>query len=249
MNEIIERIYQTRTVLGQSGQAHKLKAAIDPREGRFLYETIDSDPQIINTLEVGCAYGLSSLHICAALKKRPEASHVIIDPCQHTNFDGVGIKNLKEAGINFFHLLEMISEVALPSLIEEKEGKIDLIFVDGWHTFDHTLLDCFYATRLLRKGGYLIVDDVSIPGVERVIDYLKTYPCYKEYGALDFSKPKSFKRHMLKLLLSPIPKSVFKAILTPRTYRRIFEDKSLSMIALKKVKEDDRKWNWHDDRF
>ena len=249
MNELIDRIYETRTVVGKNGDRHKLKAAIDPREGRFLYDTIHNDDGIINTLEVGCAYGLSSLHICAALKERPNASHIIIDPCQNDIFDGVGIRNLNESGINFFELLEMKSEIALPALLEEKEGTVDLIFVDGWHTFDHTLLDCFYATRLLRQGGYLIVDDVSIPGVERVIDYLKNYPCYEECGSLSFNKPKSLKRNILKTLLSPLPQRTFQTLLTPRTYRRIFEDQSLSMVALKKVKQDERTWNWHNDSF
>ena len=40
----------------------------------------------------------------------------------------------------------------------------DFIFIDGWHTFDYTLVDMFYADRLLRIGGYLLIDDALHSG-------------------------------------------------------------------------------------
>ncbi|MDJ0708008.1 MAG: class I SAM-dependent methyltransferase, partial [Leptolyngbyaceae cyanobacterium MO_188.B28] len=188
MDEIIEKLYKTRQVIGKSGEVHKLRSEIDRNEGKFIYEIICNDSKILNTLEVGCAYGLSSLHICSALKGRPGASHTIIDPFQDKHWDGVGIKNLEEAGFNFFHFMEVKSEIALPSLLAEKEGQIDFIFVDGFHTFDHTLIDCFYATRLLRVGGYLVIDDLTFPSIERVVDFLKNYPCYEEHSSVTFDK-------------------------------------------------------------
>jgi Methyltransferase domain len=70
----------------------------------------------VNTLEVGCAYGLSSLFICSALQERHGATHTIIDPYQ--NGYGVGIRNLEDAGLRFFNLIENKSEFALPKLLE-----------------------------------------------------------------------------------------------------------------------------------
>lgn len=249
MKQIIQEIYETQTVVGRSGKVHKLHSAIDPHEGKFLINIIKSDCGILKTLEVGCAYGLSSLCICLATLERPGASHTIIDPFQNTQWDGAGIKNLEEAGIDFFKLIETSSEVALPRLLEQKESQFDFVFVDGWHTFDQTLVDCFYATRLLRVGGYLAIDDVYFPSIRRVVDFLKNYPCYEKYGAVSDKASKSCKMIVVRILMSAIPQRTWAKILVPSLYRRIFEDIVTRMVALKKIREDTRNWDWHDDVF
>lgn len=249
MHQIIQRIYETGTVLGRSGKVHKLHSAIDNLEGEFLFDIIHKHRGILKTLEVGCAYGLSSLHICLATRERAGTSHTIIDPLQNIDWDGVGIRNLEEAGINFFDLIEVKSEFALPRLLEEQEGQFDFIFIDGWHTFDHTLLDCFYATRLLRVGGYLVIDDVSFPSVKRVVNFLKNYPCYEECGSVKIKPSKLWKKIIAKTLLSPLPRKIWAKVLAPDLYLKVFEDGVLSMIALVKIKEDNRNWDWHNDEF
>jgi predicted O-methyltransferase YrrM len=249
VNQIIQRIYASGTVVGRSGEIHKLHSAVDAKEGEFIVNIINGDPGIVKTLEVGCAYGLSSLHICLATRKRSGASHTIIDPFQSTQWDGVGIRNLEEAGIDFFNLIEIKSEFALPRLLEEKEDRFDFIFIDGWHTFDHTLLDCFYATRLLRVGGLLAIDDVSFPSVRRVVDFLKNYPCYEEFGSVGEKWSTSWKRTFARGLTFPISRKIWAKVLAPRLYRKIFDNRIMRMIALKKIKEDSRSWDWHADAF
>lgn len=228
MNEYIQNIYETMSVIGRNGQIHKLHSHIDRKEGEFLFSIISEDSSIRNTLEVGCAYGLSSLHICSALQDRSGVSHTIIDPFQNTQWDGVGIRNLETAGIDFFTLIETKSELALPRLLETKEGQFDFIFIDGWHTFDHTLLDCFYATRLLRVGGVLAIDDAHFKSVSRVVKFLKNYPCYKEAGSVEGN----LNNH-------------------PYYQEADLIDDNLreTMVALKKVEEDNRNWYWHNDAF
>ena len=204
---------------------------------------------MVKTLEVGCAYGLSSLHICLATRNRDLASHTIIDPNQNTSWDGVGIRNLEKAGISFFSLIEERSEFALPQLLDGNEGQFDFIFIDGWHTFDHTLLDCFYATRLLRVGGILAIDDASFPSVRRVVNFIKHYPCYEEYGSVSRGLIITWKKRLARSLMSPISRDTWAAILAPHLHRRLFEDQELRMIAFRKIKEDDRGELWHPNRF
>jgi predicted O-methyltransferase YrrM len=247
MKQIIQNIYDTGKVVGRSGEVHKLSSAIDRQEGEFIIDIIHNDPEVLKTLEVGCGFGLSSLHICLATRKRVGASHTIIDPFENTHFDGIGIRYLEEAGIDFFDLIEVKSEFALPRLLEEKEGQFDFIFIDGWHTFDHTLVDCFYATRLLRVGRYLVIDDVSLQSVRRVVDFLRNYPCYEEYGSVN-KQPKSWKRIIAMSLMFPVHQKTWAKVLKPSFYRKVFEDR-VSMIALKKIEEDNRYWDWHDDAF
>lgn len=249
MNQLIQRIYSAGTVVGRSGQSHKLHSGIDREEGQLLFNIIRNDSSILKTLEVGCAYGLSSLHICSALQGRTGASHTIIDPFQNTKWDGVGIRNLEEAGIQFFNLIERKSEFALPRLLEEMEGKFDLIFIDGWHTFDHTLLDGFYANRLLRVGGYLTIDDVDFPSIRRVVDYFNNYPCYQIYGSVSKERSKPWINIFSRYLLLPIYGKTFARLFSRTIYRKTIEYKTMRMVVLKKVSDDNRNWDWHDDSF
>ncbi len=250
MNDYIESIYKSGKVTGQSGKEHPLHSEIDPAEGRFLSDLIAGDPTVTNTLEVGCAYGMSSLHICHTLRVRMNPRHTIIDPFQFTQWDGVGIRNLEQSGIGFFNLIQKKSEFAMPELLAEGEGRFDLVFVDGWHTFDHTLLDCFYATRLLRVGGYLVIDDVTIPPVRRAVEYFSAYPCYKEHAALKTKfNPPSWKRRAMQLMLACLPKSRRSNWLHPSLNHRIFNEHLTHMVALKKIGPDGRDWKWFPAKF
>ena len=220
MNQIIEKIFETETVVGRSGKVHPLRGGIDRKEGEFLFKIIQDDPGIHKTLEV-----------------------------QTIKWDAIGITNLKAAGFAHYRLIELKSEFALPQLLQEREGQYDFIFIDGWHTFDHTLLDCFYATRLLRVGGVLAIDDANYPAIKRVIEFIKTYPCYTEHGAIGKVRKKNWKRNARRLLLAPLPRRTWARILHPSRYRKIFHDRVERMVALKKIKVDERSWDWHDDGF
>jgi predicted O-methyltransferase YrrM len=245
----IDDIYEARAVVGRSGNVHRLHSAIDREEGEFLFNIIRGDLGIVKTLEVGCAYGLSSLYICAALQERHGAAHTIIDPFQNGYWDGVGVRNLEDAGLRFFTLIESRSEFALPKLLEQGEGQFDFVFIDGWHTFDHTLLDCFYATRLLRVGGHLAVDDVSFPSVRRAVDFLRTFPCYELSGSVSTGIPRARTDVLLQRFMSPVHRDTWARLLSRALYRKIFEGDSTSMVALKKVSPDTRNWDWHDEDF
>jgi predicted O-methyltransferase YrrM len=249
MNSQIEKIYQAGEVTGRTGVVHKLHSEIDRGEGEFLSRIIAGDATIRRTLEIGCAYGLSSLFICSALAGRPGALHTIVDPFQNSQWDGVGTKNLEEAGLSFFQLIEEKSEFALPQILKQGEGQYDFIFIDGWHTFDHTLLDAYYATRLLRVGGYLVIDDASWTSIHRVVSYLKNYPCYQTHDELGEDWHNSPKKLLARTLMSPLSRHTWATILHPSLHRRLFEKQAVSMVALKKVAADARNWDWHADSF
>ena len=67
---------------------------------------------------------------------------------------------------------------ALPELL--KKEKFDFIFIDGWHTFDYTLIDFFYSNLLLKIGGIILIDDALHRGVGKSVQYFdKNYLFYK----------------------------------------------------------------------
>lgn len=247
MNPLIEHIYASGTVVGKTGWVHKLNSAIDKEEGEFLYRTIKDDPTIVKTLEVGCAFGLSSLYICEAIRGRAGARHTMIDPHQNSRWDGVGVKNLQDVGVDYAELIESRSEFALPRLLESGKGPYDFIFIDGWHTFDHTLLDSFYATRLLRVGGILALDDANFESVARVVEFLLSYPCYEDIGRVETMRPRGWKGKLALTLAAPFGPQNWKALVSRSLYRRIFQDRRTLMIALRKHSEDTRGCTWHSD--
>lgn len=248
MNEVINEILASGEVRNEVGEVIPLHSAISKEEGELLFDTISSDSSVRKTLEVGCAYGVSSLYICEAIKGRTEGHHTMIDPFQKTQWAGVGIHNLKQAGFGNFELIEEKSEFGLPGLLKDGEERFHFVLIDGWHTFDHALVDCFYAARLLAVGGYLAVDDVDFPAVRRVIDYLLNYPCFEFFGASAYSRPRSLRRSVARTALSVVP-SRFRPRIFNRSLLTRLDPGSQTMVILKKVSEDDRNWDWYSNGF
>jgi predicted O-methyltransferase YrrM len=234
-----DTIYERQEVVTAAGDVIPLRDCISPQEGVFLRNLIQGDASIERTLEIGCAYGLASLPICSALRGRPNAWHLIVDPLQSTEWRSVGIANLKREGFTQFELLEEGSEFVLPRLAAARSGTFDLVFIDGFHTFDHTLLDCFYATRLLRVGGYLVLDDTDMQSVGRVLDYVQNYPCYEKWGGLpQVPKPRV---KIAKAIGRVFPRLAY---VLARYASDSFREK-WSMVALKKRAPDERPWSWY----
>jgi predicted O-methyltransferase YrrM len=247
--QLLQEIFSNKVVSNLQGETFPLHSSIDHQEGEFLQQLIlQYKPQ--KSIEIGCAYGLSSLYICDALQKngnRPQ--HTIIDPFQKTQWNSVGISNLEKANLRFFDLIEKVSELAMPELLAQNK-QYDFIFIDGWHTLDHTLVDLFYANRMLKVGGILVVDDVvTIRPVNKAMRYFANYPAYKFIGKAPMQH--SWKRKLyytiteiasLFTYLLPYRKQIFNATFLDSD-RKVQLD--ASMVAFEKIAEDDRTWNWY----
>lgn len=245
INLLLEKIFASNQVEDENGKVFELSGNIDKTEGDFIFQIIKNDKKVTKTLEVGCGYGISSLFICSALQDRKNAKHLVIDPLQHTEYNGIGIFNLKKSGCNFFEFIEEPSEYFLPGLAKTQQETIDFIFIDGWHTFDHTLVDLFYANRLLKIGGYVVVDDCRLAPVSKAVNYFSKYPAYKIH--LQTSNTNlSLKARLSRIISRSIP-SGFINLLPFNLSRVINRVRNSSMIALKKISKDDRNWDWYCD--
>jgi len=243
-NPVIDEIYRTRVVQDASGNKYDLSSEVHPEEGNFLYRLISSDESITKTLEVGCAYGLSSLHICEALRNRQDTSHVIVDPDQMSAWHGVGIAQLERAGIDFFDFIPQPSELALPDLLRSQPERFDLVFIDGWHTFDQTMVDLFYANRLVRVGGYIVVDDCHWESVSAAVSYYRNYPAFEQVREPAIV-PHSGKERIGKTISTTFPPGLARMVLPASVYSHYYRRMRFpSMVAFKKVAQDTRKWNW-----
>jgi predicted O-methyltransferase YrrM len=246
LNPVSEEIYRTQSTLSSDGQTMKVSSGISRTESLFICERIKEKPGLARTLEVGCAQGLSSLAICESTRGRPGAHHYIIDPFQTSDWKGAGVAALARAGLKHFTLVEERSEIALPRLLPDNEGRLDFILVDGWHTFDHTLLDCFYAIRLLKVGGCLVVDDCNMPPIAKAIRYLSNYPCLElTHAHTDYPSGKLKNAVCRAASIVPIPMDI-RARLPRSMQRRMLQVfRRQTMVCLTKTAPDGRKWNWY----
>lgn len=249
----IEKIFQSGEVSDSEGKMHRLGSNVDQKEGKFLYDIIRQHG-CKKTLEVGCAMGISSLYICAALEGIEDANHTIIDPMQTSDWGRMGVTQLNEAGVTCYRLIEEPSEFALPRLAEGGE-KFDFCFIDGWHTFDHTLIDFFYIDRMLDVGGIVAIDDITFPGIKKLMRYLLNYPNYRLLGNVEWESHRGAKGHLYDGIVG-----AFRPVsrLFPLKMRyRIFSDNIMrpdtklglnaSMLALVKTAPDRRRWDWYVD--
>jgi hypothetical protein len=65
-----------------------------------------------------------------------------------------------------------------PGLIE-KGILLDFAFVDGWHTFDYTLIDFFLIDKMLRPGGMVAFHDMYALSKQKVLGFVLSHRKYK----------------------------------------------------------------------
>jgi predicted O-methyltransferase YrrM len=226
-----------------------LPVAVDPAEGAWLQQIVE-DIRPIQSLEIGCAYGVSSLYICDALNSahvlaEPPGGaprHIVVDPFQSTQWRGIGIRNIRDAGFaSIVDFREERSEIVLPRLLDEGVT-LDFAFVDGWHTFDQVLMEFYYINRLLRVGGVVAFDDANRRSINRVVRHALTYPAYRVYG----TERQSSRATVLgrsRRALTRVP--AISGILRPDFLHKDWDLGILgTCVAIQKVADDNRSSGW-----
>src|SRR5437762_2771330 len=101
-------------------------------------------------VEIGMAYGVSSVCIADALRRNAGGRPwrlTSIDPHQISQWRGGGLHLVLRAGLSDgVYLVEEKSQTALARLVASGTG-VGFAFIDGWHTFDHTLVDFFFVDQ------------------------------------------------------------------------------------------------------
>jgi predicted O-methyltransferase YrrM len=246
---VLERILAARTVEDDQGNLLPLHSGISANEGECISACIERH-KISRTLEVGCAYGVSSLYICEALSRQPNPRHIMIDPVESTVWRNIGVLNLRRAGFEFWELIEQPSELALPSLL--KQGlKVQFVLIDGSHTFDQVLVDFFFVDRLLEDGGIVAFDDADMAAIHRVVRYILNYPNYRLLESVKKPYlPTSLKRQTFAFVMRRLTNA-----LPPYLQEEYFNSSWLapaealgvagSFVLLQKSGPDARNWDWY----
>ena len=178
MNPVLAAVCERGYVESPTGERIALTSAVPAAECQLMQSWIvERRPRRL--LEVGLAYGISSLYICDALQDLPVEAYHVIDPSQD-HFQDIGLKHLHDAGYGSlvtFHRLP--SEICLPTLMSEGV-RLDFAFIDGNHDFDGALVDFFYINRMLDVHGLVVFDDIHMRSIQQVTACVASLPCYRQ---------------------------------------------------------------------
>ncbi len=235
MNQLLEHIYKTSQVEDCEGNfINPFPTATAYEIGEIFYELIQKE-KLERTLEVGMAYGLSTLFICQAHYDQGTGSHTAIDPNQKRLWKSIGQLNIKRAGLeDKFRLFEAKSHEILPQLLDNKE-QFDFAFIDGMHLFDYALVDFFYIDKMLSVGGYIAVDDIWMPSIRKLLYFIlknRTYELIKI--STNQNATKRIKRIARRFFQYPLERDCQGVKFTPENF-----------CLLKKISEDNRHWEFH----
>jgi predicted O-methyltransferase YrrM len=173
-------MYRSEPQLGADGQAHPIGnvAGMSPEEGMTIYDLcLAAKPNA--TLEIGLAFGYSTLYFLAALARNKQGTHTAVDPLQSSVFFGVGAllakTSFKENGLKTgsFKLIEERSDRAAIDLARAG-GKFEVIFIDGNHRFDDVLTDFYLCAPLCTIGGYVILHDMWMSSIHTAASFIRT---------------------------------------------------------------------------
>ena len=145
-----------------------------------IFMTNKDNNSTLNVLEIGCAYGTSSIVIANMLVRyKYRKSLDIADPNQSTFWKNIGLKNIAQflQSVNKklpYTLYEKSSEYIFHEIHGNK--KYDIIFIDGSHDEKIVIQDLTNSANRLNINGLMIVDDMLHAGVKRAIfTFIKVY--------------------------------------------------------------------------
>jgi predicted O-methyltransferase YrrM len=174
IHPIAEEVIRMRTAQLPDGRVVAAHSFVTRETCDVLYDAVRRSGAS-RGVEIGMAFGISTICIADALRANTADAHLVsFDPTQRRadSWNGAGLWQVERAGLrDAVELREETSQAGLPRLVESGY-RCAFAFIDGWHTFDHTLLDFFHVDLLLDVGGYVVFDDVDYPAVEAVVRFV-----------------------------------------------------------------------------
>lgn len=248
MHPLLEQIFSTGMTELADGSPTPLSSSIS-RDDCAAIERVIARSGATSAIEVGMACGISTLAIADALSRNGSARLVVIDPNQTEGWSGVGMHLLRRAGLaDVVELIEEPSQLALPRLAASGE-RFDFAFIDGWHTFDHTLIDFFFCDLMLDPGGMVMLDDVAYAAVNRVVRFIlsnRDYELVEVTRSADDASASLRLRRAVKRKLRPLARTDRDP--TP-AHERVFHGiEGVRVVALRKRGNDARPFD-HFEQF
>jgi predicted O-methyltransferase YrrM len=180
-----EELLDHLKLMVNSFQEEKKESSIKSEEGLTIYNTIIQN-NFTKCLEIGMGYGISSIYILLALKKsiNNDKKLVSIDMLESKQWKNFGIKILKFFEMIKYHqLIENMHYIELPKIVEMKEN-FDFIFINSWYSFENMIVILFYCSKILRKDGIIIINEIYQPNIYKCIKFIdNNYKFFKKINS------------------------------------------------------------------
>jgi len=235
MNTLLDAIYNSGQVEDEQGNPINPFPTATPRPIGMLLHRIITERKLDRTLEVGMAYGLSTLFICQAHQDKGGGTHTAIDPMQSTHWRNIGRLNVRRAGFEpHCRVFEARSDAILPQMHRDGE-QFDFAFIDGSHLFDDALNDFFYIDKMLSAGGCVAFDDLWMPAVRQVLQFILRNRAYEPIPLQRMAGGgTTLARVTRRFLQNPLGREHRAIRFAPN-----------NMILLRKTGPDQRAWDFH----
>ncbi|UCD52892.1 MAG: class I SAM-dependent methyltransferase [Phycisphaerales bacterium] len=156
----IERLVKDRPQFHVKPDGSPVSWAVNVDVVRFIYENVKPD---MATLETGSGHSTVAFALAGA-------RHIAVTPSEPE-----GRKILKycaDIGIQpHIRFLHEQSDLILPRS-DEIPPELDFVFIDGAHYFPVPCIDFHYTAPRLKVGGIMGVDDIFMPSVRILYDFL-----------------------------------------------------------------------------
>lgn len=244
MNVLYKNAFREGKVYAANGEELTFHSNISP----VLCDTLTAMVSTLSrprVLEVGMAFGTSSVHLADGIRTAGGGHLTCIDPMQETLWQGVGVHYMSRAGHDdIFDLITSPSWQILPNLVS-KGLSYDFIFIDGWHSFDYTLLDLFFCDMLLRDGGIMAFHDADMPQVAKALRFLETHKPYELADRVPFQRSgwRIVRRHAYSAMRWALHSPTI--LLRPKTFVSEPEAFRDECRMYKKLESRQVPWNFH----
>lgn len=238
----LEKILSSKTYVNSKNESIKIHSETGLEQCRFLQRIIRTH-KCKQSLEIGCAYGISTLAIIEEIAQN-EGNHIAIDKFQTKHWAGNGIDLIKSANLDkYLSFYEDYSYIILPRLLYDGI-ELDFAYIDSTKLIDWLMVDFFYIDKILKINGIVVFDDVDFPSIKKLLRFISQLPNYDVYDTYPKNNTYS-KSKLLKIkTLKSMPKS--KHYIKNELLNTDFDlGINSSCIALIKTGEDCRKYDWH----
>lgn len=253
MKSLASEILSSRKVEGPNGEQYQLEANIDAGLGELLQQII-AEIRPKHTLEIGLAYGISSLYICEQLQAVGAESHTILDPYQERIYHGAGLHQLMKCGYgSLVKFSDDHPHVYLPRLLQERGQHLDFCFQDGPKRFDLAMVNTFYLSEMLKPNGIMFFDDVNaFPSIRKLCRFMAKQPNYEVFrpyrGTGQLKLKQRVGRPMRKTICQTIGAlPVVSSALSPAVYQDPALNIDAGAVGFRKISNDPVKWNFFKD--
>jgi predicted O-methyltransferase YrrM len=248
MLKTLETIFERGTIeINEQGDRIPLHSNTSKEQGLFLQKIFDKIKPS-KSLEVGFAYGISSLFILEKHREygSAERAHLVIEPDNY--WGNAAVHNIEKEGLSsYLQIRKNYSDKILTKLFHENY-RIQYAYIDTTKQFDVVMQDFYFINKILDVSGVVILDDCGggWPGVQRVARFINTLPHFKVLEGhleLKYTLKKKVAKYVLSSIINMLPfKKRFYETIDFKTDKEL--GLNFSCIAFQKIDEDRRSWNW-----